>query len=804
MATAIIQVLDRDRKPIECRTLIDTCSTANFITDDLATRLRLPAKENTTTIEASNQLNTIANKLVSTTIKSRHSNYQRELTFFTIPRIAGPIPDEQIDRSRITIPANIKLADPQFHQPAQVDMLIGTGPTLSSLSIGQHRLSPRNGPDLVLQKTQFGWIIGGNVSTTATRNKQRTLLTTPTFDLQRFWELEEVPETRHLSFEERQCEQHFEQQLGESRSRALNRLFPLERRFQRDPELKREYSDVIKEYLDLGHMSEVEPRGTEGFYLPHHAVIKPTSTTTKIRVVFDGSARSSTGLSLNDTLLTGPTIQDDIFALLVRFRSHTHVLTGDIEKMYRQFLIRPEDRRYQRILWRDNDDKIKTYELNTVTFGLSPAPFLAIRSIQQLADDERVEAPVAATVLQHDLYVDDLLTGADTYTEAINLRKQTIRLLKLGGLHIRQWASNEPRLLTGLPEAQIHTKYFGDATVKTLGVSWHARDDHITYSVDPNIETRVTKRTILSTIAKIFDPLGLLVPVITTAKQLMQQLWQLQLAWDESLPASIHTEWTTYVKELPLLNRTSFERHVCQRAMHAVELHGFCDASERAYGACLYVRSIDELGHIKTKLLCAKSRVAPLKVVSLARLELCGAVLLASLVSTIHEINAFNFDSVRLWTDSTVVLSWLRKEPCTLKTFVANRVSEIQQKTDIAVWHHVQSGDNPADLISRGQSSAEFLNDSLWRHGPAWLANNVADWPKSRFIITSEVPETRSRACFATTIVRSEEILNRYSNIAKLRRIVTYCLRFKKGSRREGTLSAEEIHYANEQILRIV
>ncbi|XP_076627535.1 uncharacterized protein LOC143344870 [Colletes latitarsis] len=199
------------------------------------------------TIEALNQLNTITNKLVSTTIKSRLSNYQRELTFFTIPRIAGPIPDEQIDRARFTIPANIKLADPQFHQPAHVDMLIGTGPTLSSLSIGQHRFSPRGGPDLVLQKTQFGWIIGGSVSTTATRNRQRTLLTTPTLDLQRFWELEEVPEMRHLSSEERQCEQHFrdhvmrdntgrfivalpfnekKMQLGESRSRALNRLFP--------------------------------------------------------------------------------------------------------------------------------------------------------------------------------------------------------------------------------------------------------------------------------------------------------------------------------------------------------------------------------------------------------------------------------------------------------------------------------------------------------------------------------------------------------------------------------------------------
>ncbi|XP_078051526.1 uncharacterized protein LOC144477665 [Augochlora pura] len=379
-------------------------------------------------------------------------------------------------------------------------------------------------------------------------------------------------------------------------------------------------------------MSEVEPRDVEGFYLPHHAVVKPSSETTKTRVVFDGSARSSSGLSLNDTLLTGPTIQDDIFSLLVRFRAHTYVLTGDIEKMYRQFLVRNEDRRYQRIAWRDDTRKVKTYELNTVMFGLSSAPFLAIRSMHQLADDERMNEPAAATALQRDLYVDHLLTGADSYNEAMDLRGQVIRLLRSGGLHIRQWVSNDPRLLTGLPEAQIHTKYFGDATVKTLGVSWNARNDHIIYTVNPNIDTRVTKRRILSTIAKIFDPLGLLAPVITTAKILMQQLWKLQLTWDESLPASIHAEWTNYTKELPQVNQTSFERHVRQPTFRTIELHGFCDASERAYGACLYVRSIDKHGRIKTTLLCAKSRVAPLKIVSLVRLELCGAVLLTSLL----------------------------------------------------------------------------------------------------------------------------------------------------------------------------
>ncbi|XP_076243909.1 uncharacterized protein LOC143185070 [Calliopsis andreniformis] len=210
MATVIVEVLDRERNAIKCGTLIDTCSSANFISDDLATKLRLPTKENTTTIEALNQLNTVSKKLVSTTIKSRISNYKRDLTFFTIPRIAGPIPDVQIDRSKILIPANIRLADPQFHRPAKVDMLIGTGPALSSLNIGQHRLSPRSGADLVLQKTQFGWIIGGSVSTPATSRGHRTLLTTPNFELQKFWELEEGPQTRRYSAEERECEQHFQ------------------------------------------------------------------------------------------------------------------------------------------------------------------------------------------------------------------------------------------------------------------------------------------------------------------------------------------------------------------------------------------------------------------------------------------------------------------------------------------------------------------------------------------------------------------------------------------------------------------
>ncbi|XP_012145356.2 uncharacterized protein LOC105663061 [Megachile rotundata] len=702
-------------------------------------------------------------------------------------------------------------------------MLIGIGPALACLSVGQIDISPSKKNDLILQKTLLGWIIGGNISTTT--GKHRTYIATPNFDLQKFWEIEEGPQVRHLSNEENACEKHFLEtttrdntgryivalpfndrklQLGESRARALNRFLSLEKKFNRDPGLKREYSAVIREYQELGHMSEVQPYGREGFYLPHHAVVKPSSTTTKVRVVFDGSAKSSSGLSLNDTLMTGPTIQDDLFSLLLRFRMYAYVMTGDIEKMYRQFLVRPEDRAYQRILWRDNRGNLATFELNTVTFGLSSAPYLAIRCLHQLADDEKSRFPEAAEIVKRDLYVDDLLTGADTFEEAQTIQRQICRMLTKGGLNIRQWASNDPNLLQGLDEDQIHPKILGEtATVKTLGIAWDARQDIILYTVEPIVIDKVTKRSILSSIAKIFDPLGLLAPVIITAKILLQRLWQLKLDWDESIPASLHTEWCNFATEFNTLNICSFSRRVSQDSVERLELHGFCDASERAYGACIYLRSINNSGDIKTELLCAKSRVAPLKTVSLARLELCGAVLLSSLYATVSKAITHNFNSINFWTDSTIVLNWINKEPSTLKTFVANRVAEVQLKTRIDAWKHVKSEDNPADLISRGQSPSQFLSESIWRHGPAWLASVESVWPESKFVITQEIPESRPLACFAT-VNRDDSLLTRYSCIKKLRRIIAYCLRFRTSNKFKGPLTVEEIRDADERIIKMV
>ncbi|XP_078051718.1 uncharacterized protein LOC144477857, partial [Augochlora pura] len=449
---------------------------------------------------------------------------------------------------------------------------------------------------------------------------------------------------------------------------------------------------------------------------------------------------------------------------------------------------------------------LKTYQLNTVTFGLSAAPYLAIRCLAKLADDEYHHFPHACDILKRDFYVDDLLSGTDTIEDAIKLRNELTEVLKSAGLNIRQWAANDRLLLKDLPEENINKQlHIGESsTIKTLGIVWNSANDSITYLVKPiSHESRVTKRLISSEIAKIYDPLGLLGPVIITAKILLQELWTLKVDWDESLPMSIHTKWIDYYTQLALLNNVTFNRKVIIQTASTIELHGFCDASEKAYGACVYLRSQNDHGDTLVELLAARSKVAPLKTQSIPRLELCGALLLTGLMNTIRKALHKQIDRTTFWTDSTIVLHWINSSPHTLKTFVANRVSEIQSKTQIVDWRHVGSSDNPADLISRGQTIHEFLQPSIWQHGPPWLKQESASWPSRELIPCTEDPEQRIVTCMTITTAKDTSILNRYSSWGKLIRIIARCLRWRPGKITKGSLTVRELSRAKITIIRM-
>ncbi|XP_066583800.1 uncharacterized protein [Prorops nasuta] len=545
--------------------------------------------------------------------------------------------------------------------------------------------------------------------------------------MNRFWEIEEATLPQCLSKEEADCETHFlstvtrqengryivklpfriqrEDFLG-SREHAARRYDALERHFSKNIALKEAYTKIFDEYLELGHMSPIEDTNDRGYFMPHHAVFKESSNTTKLRIVFDTSAKDNQGVSLNDMLRVGPTIQKRLVTHLTRFRMHNYIITADIEEMYRQISIHEDDRRYQKILWR-HEGVIRTFQLNTLTFGVSSSPYLAIRTIKKLVEDEGVNFPLAAEVLNNHMYVDDLLTGARTIEQARKIRDEIILLLSRGCFRIRQWASNDPRIIDDLPEESIHAQFVIniDTTLKTLGITWNAADDRICYIPKP-IQTNKppTKRIVLSELAQIFDPLGLLGPIIFYLKWLMQNIWREGINWDESLPQSIYTDWINFARQWEVMGTVFFDRKVLIPNHKDLQLHGFCDASLRGYGACIYIRSQDYDGNTKTCLLGAKSRVAPLKTLTIPRLELCGAALLAQLYDEIGKtINLTEFTSCTFWCDSTIVLCWLNTPIDKLKVYVANRVNNIKQLCGNQKWRHIKTEDNPADAISRGQ-----------------------------------------------------------------------------------------------------
>ena len=251
--------------------------------------------------------------------------------------------------------------------------------------------------------------------------------------------------------------------------------------------------------------------------------------------MFNASSRTKTGTSLNDLLHTGPALQTDIISIFLRWRTHKFALTSDIVKMYRQIQIDERDVDFQRIVWQPSPDMDEVhYQLLTLTYGLSCAPYLALRVIQQLADDEHHRYPNAADVLRRSTYVNDLFFGADDINSALRLRKEMIELLQCGGFPLRKLVANHPSLISDLPECDRlrpqWKDFMNNQPVRTLGLAWDPNEDMYRYKT-PRIKesAAATKRAALSVIARLFDPMGWLSPIIIRAKILLQKMWQSKL-----------------------------------------------------------------------------------------------------------------------------------------------------------------------------------------------------------------------------------------------------------------------------------
>ncbi|XP_072400968.1 uncharacterized protein [Diabrotica undecimpunctata] len=269
---------------------------------------------------------------------------------------------------------------------------------------------------------------------------------------------------------------------------------------------------------------------------------------------------------------------------------------------------------------------------------------------------------------------------------------------------------------------------------KTLGIYWDAQEDKIHYSINTTMHAKITNRSVLSMIPQVFDPLGLMGPVVPKSKLIMQSLWKLKIHWDES---DLHTAWVNYRRNFDIIQNIHINKQVICSNPQRIELHCFTDASEAAYGAAVYLRSTDKSGNHHVGLLCAKTRVASLKVLSMPRLELCGALLGTRLVGEVISALGIEFDRIYMWTDSTIVLSWIAQDSFNYKTFVSNRISEIQEASKTWTWRHVETKSNPADIISRGVNADQLISYEPWWIGPSWLKMEEESWFK---VVKLETP----------------------------------------------------------------
>lgn len=570
---------------------------------------------------------------------------------------------------------------------------------------------------------------------------------------------------------------------------ALGRMKSVLRRLRERPSRLHEYNNIMQEQLCAGILERVErPWMKCGplHYLAHQPVYKQDSLNTKCRICYDGSAHIKNQPSLNDCLLRGVVFagqaEKQIASILLRFRSYKHILISDIEKAFLQVSLRPSDRDSARLLWPADpfhSDIPEVLRFRRVTFGVKASPFLLGATVTYHLNT--IKSDVAKKLLD-DIYVDNLLLPFNECSDIPDLVDEIRTLFWLGGFNVRQFSSDCWEEILKLPANLIDCR----TSQKVLGIKWELKTDTIKFSLPAfDFSCPITKRRILATIASVYDPLGLISPIILPAKIIQASLWKIKSAWDETVPEEIAEQWK---REMNKWKGQEFElprRYLSTiKSLISYELHCFADASEFGLGIVVYLRCMHN-GIIEIALASAKALVVPnalRKKLTIPRLELHALTLGAKLVTFVK--NSFKTEptKIQLWTDSKTVVDWLKAGVNKL-IFVENRLKKLRE------FHvaHVAGESNPADYASRGLSPDSLIT-SDWFSGPEWLATNESDWPVP--IVTyapvtnmSEPDMDGSIICAAAPESDpNRPIIDvaRYSTLKTLKKHTVYLLRFIK------------------------
>ena len=519
---------------------------------------------------------------------------------------------------------------------------------------------------------------------------------------------------------------------------AASRLKGLGHRLQREPEIHDKYRDKINEMIRLGHAIEItEPfdKSDENkqWYIPHHY------TSGKFRVVFDCAA-SHAGTSINQQLLQGPDNTNTLIGVLFRFRLHSVAIVGDIRNMFHQVKVDPVDQTALRFLWWEDGDPnkaIKIFKLTVHTFGLTSSPSVAGFALRRTAEENRTNASTTAmTAIQRHLYVDDLLMSVENSDKAVHLLSELTDLLASGGFQLAKQSSNCREVIETIPadllapqlsEIDIHVDNL--PSHKTLGLVWDPNKDRLCIKADFGGHP-FTRRGLLSVLASIYDPLGLIAPYMLPAKLLLQRLANQGLDWDSKIPNSDCVLWEKWLKSLPKLSEVSIPRlHKNFTDAESCELHCFADASSDGFGAVCYFR-ICKSNQYVCSFVIGKSRVSPVKTLSTPRLELCAAVVAVRLAKMVESEHDIFLSRIVFWSDSTTVLAYLRNTSKRRPAFETHRINLIRTYSETDQWRWVDTNNNPADLYSRGVSPRYSDKATKWLQAPFFLSQEESTWPQ--------------------------------------------------------------------------
>lgn len=545
-----------------------------------------------------------------------------------------------------------------------------------------------------------------------------------------------------------------------SKSMAMNRFKLLQKKFT-NPTFKEHYYAFMKDIISQGDaelVPESEVENPKSWYVPHFGVYHPKKPD-KIRVVFDGSAKVG-GMCLNDHLLQGPDQLNSLIGILLRFRKEQVGLACDISRMFHQFRVVDRHRDFLRFLWFDSQGDIVVHRMKVHLFGATSSPACATFGLRALCNMSLNENDSAKHFIKKDFYVDDGLTSVPDSEAAKAMVHDAIAICKEGNLRLHKFSSNSADFLQALPESErnlqdiqlLEPDITSQPLERTLGLIWSLKTDSFQFSSDlkagPN-----TRRGVLSTIASIYDPLGYLSPFILQGKNILQDMCKMSAAWDSPLNDEILTRWEDWKSSLPDLSTVNISR--CYKpanfgAIKTAEIHHFCDASTSGYGSVSYLRLVNASDRVYCSLLMSKARVAPLKPTTIPRLELQAAVTAAQTAKLIKLELDMEVSEV-FWTDSQIVLGYLKNTSKKFHVYVTNRIQQIRELTDVEGWFYIPTSINPADHASRGLTVRQLTKPSCtWFTGPEFLHHEPLVIPQQVTPqVSSEDPEVKSLATTA-------------------------------------------------------